>query len=697
MLCTCRAESGSDQTILGIGVMKDVQETLNAAEPQGDGMASIAVSAWCAPDRQTNSERRSDESQIVFTDPFHRSESPNSTLPETSPGPDAKSADSAPVPKPVPPLQDMLPAAKPLEGAAEESAPPAKPAQPLADLTPASPAKPVESALQQKPVPELQNMILRPTPASQTRDAEGRLQSETTYHPGSDRPATRTEFQNGIEQRRTSFHTDGTLASETQFDVNGRRTSEVEFDSSGALRSQRQFHDNSQNAIASEMQYTPDGNVQRQLEYHGNGRRSTDTEYESGAAIRSHSYDLDGALQQEQRDFGPGGARRVTEIRNGQVVSETAVEYDQRGRRTREVQHNADGVRLSGTTLEPETGRRQQTEHYSPDGRVTHTDHYRYQNGEPQGMTRRFPVDHHRGPNTSEEWDANGRLVSTSFRNGSVCRVLDARDQTTTTNYEPVHGATGTERVLSTHGDVQGRLDRVETRDGRVFQRTGSEWSVSRNGQTENVRDVQVAPNGDLTYRPANDSNRTIRETQDGRYFVTGADNVPREYVNASNYEAQPRPADSRLGMLGNLEAVPAPEGHAGPTRYEPVGGQVRNGTDHPILVMGNGRDGDHGSMRLYVIQPGSENNPRLSDVDAVVTDSRFQPIVSSSGATLIPNSVPPDARAVKIRDTGSLSATGGYSNLDVSGGWIMRSSGTVGSLNLSGGQPVSPEPRAGR
>ncbi len=256
---------------------------------------------------------------------------------------------------------------------------------------------------------------------------------------------------------------------------------------------------------------------------------------------------------------------------------------------------------------------------------------------------------------------------------------------------------TGTEGVSQTRVDGAGQLDRVQTRDGRVFQRTGAEWAVTRNGQTERVSDVQVAQNGDLSYRPANDTTRRIRETEDGRSFVTGTDNVERQYVDAGNFEAQPRAADRRPGMFGNLEAVPAPEGHAGPTRYEPVGGQVRNGTNHPLLVLGNGRDGEHGTMRSYVIAPGNENNPRLSDVDAVVTDPRFQPIVSSSGRTLIPSTVPPDARAVKIKDTGSTTVTGGYSELDVSGGWIMRSSGTVDSLRLSGGQPVSPEPRARR
>ncbi len=261
---------------------------------------------------------------------------------------------------------------------------------------------------------------------------------------------------------------------------------------------------------------------------------------------------------------------------------------------------------------------------------------------------------------------------------------------------------TGAESVRSTRVDNAGQIDRVETRDGRVFERTtttlpggmGHVWQISRPGaQPQMCCDVRVAQNGDLSYRTAGDAARPIRETQDGRYFVTGTDGVERRFVDAGQHEAAPIGTDLVTGIFGNEVLVSDPE-HAGPPRYGALGGEVQNDTDRPIIVFGNGQRDENGNktMHAYVLRPGQRNNGLQSDVDGFLRDPRFQPTVSSSGRILMPESIPADATVVKIRDTGRLTITGPATDLDWSGSYLLRSRGTLGD-RLSGGQPVRPEP----
>lgn len=268
-------------------------------------------------------------------------------------------------------------------------------------------------------------------------------------------------------------------------------------------------------------------------------------------------------------------------------------------------------------------------------------------------------------------------------------------------------GGDGLNRVLRTHAvGSNGLLDRIETQDGRIFRRNESgHWTVSRQGSTETqtATDVTVSARGELTYHPGDDPGRTIRETRDGRYFVTGRDGVEREYVDSSQYERRPgRPTPSG-GPFGNMsvpDGTPQSQLDQATDQRRAHGGTVDNTSNRPIIVLGNAAGTEHGAMQAYILPPHTANNPVEADVDAVVTDSRFQPIIAPGGRVLMPASIPPDATAVKISDTGLLTVSGGYASTEVSRSprsWVISSTGTIGSLNLSGGQPVTPQPRLRR
>jgi hypothetical protein len=115
------------------------------------------------------------------------------------------------------------------------------------------------------------------------------------------------------------------------------------------------------------------------------------------------------------------------------------------------------------------------------------------------------------------------------------------------------------------------------------------------------------------------------------------------------------------------------------------------------VIVLRNGREpnGEKGATHSYVLRAGQENDPNGADLDGIVVDPRFQPIVvPHSGNILIPAEIPIDAQVAKLKDTGILTVTGNWREVSCTTNiWLLRSYGTIGSLNLSGQQPVRPEP----
>lgn len=138
------------------------------------------------------------------------------------------------------------------------------------------------------------------------------------------------------------------------------------------------------------------------------------------------------------------------------------------------------------------------------------------------------------------------------------------------------------------------------------------------------------------------------RPDSDEQMIVVGPDGLERHYVNAAHYVQLPV-AGTRT-FLGN--AIP--------------GGAIDNRSDRPLLVLGKGPPhaaNPHGKGFLRILPAHTKTDPTTADYDGIVTDARFQPLVTANGTTWMPACIPAQSKATwhKIPDaaTGVVAANG--------------------------------------
>jgi hypothetical protein len=140
------------------------------------------------------------------------------------------------------------------------------------------------------------------------------------------------------------------------------------------------------------------------------------------------------------------------------------------------------------------------------------------------------------------------------------------------------------------------------------------------------------------------------------------------KFVPAENYKSRPD--------------APKPNGEA----LDPSDrGTLTNKTDKPILYIANQiENGNKGANRIYVLKPGETTPPNV-DVDGIVKDKRFQPIVTNDGQILVPDHIPPDVDCVKIRDGVKADAVGTKEGDVTIGGYVtQRADGSLRNIGAN-------------
>jgi len=166
----------------------------------------------------------------------------------------------------------------------------------------------------------------------------------------------------------------------------------------------------------------------------------------------------------------------------------------------------------------------------------------------------------------------------------------------------------------------------------------------------------------------------TVRETPEGKYFVTGPDGKEREYVQSDKYVQTP----------------------GKPNRWPFDGGAIDNQSDKPVLVLGKGvghPENEHGDGYLRLLPPHTKTDGSATDYDGIVTDKRFQPVVLPNGKVLMPAQVDGDAQWLKVpdRDTGVITKDGRVYDQRA----LLPPHGETGTFPIeeyTGGRPVKPE-----
>lgn len=200
---------------------------------------------------------------------------------------------------------------------------------------------------------------------------------------------------------------------------------------------------------------------------------------------------------------------------------------------------------------------------------------------------------------------------------------------------EQLQQALGQARCLLSAEDFRATIDQLRTRTGDFVS-----FTSLPDGSVDTIRlgnEATFARNGDATVRDSN-SGREIRRDSRGQFFVDG-----QQYAPAEDYVTSPP----------HLADTVAYENATGRGRwsheYELLtsGGTIDNtgSRERPVLYLAKDITG---ASRMYILPPGGRTGAGV-DADAIVTDHRFQPVLSPGGRYLIPTALPADAQVQKI------------------------------------------------
>lgn len=254
-----------------------------------------------------------------------------------------------------------------------------------------------------------------------------------------------------------------------------------------------------------------------------------------------------------------------------------------------------------------------------PDGSMTTVT--RDAKGEPEFITQTYPKD---GKTAIETWqrlapDAQGRTP-----------WVNATTRETRFNL-----------AVQEEGDLKGT---IHWKDGKTG-RDELQFPWSSNDPAKLKPPVKVPEN----ILPAD--KRGDREINGEIYH----NNEPK-FVPADNYKSRPDAPNQNGAPLDPSDR-----------------GTLTNKTDKPILYIANGiENGSKGANRIYVLKPGETSPPNV-DVDGIVKDKRFQPIVTNDGKILVPDYIPPDVDCVKIRDGIKADAIGTKDGDVTIGGYVAQ------------------------